>query len=213
MTDPFFLQTLTISGFRAFLKPKTLDFSEKRCLAIFAPNGCGKSSVIDALEFMLSEHGTLTRLGQRAVNNQAGPAALAHNLAKENEIAPSVAISLVSGKKITKGTRAASDADRLMPAAARMLNSLFKVSPIIRGHELRMFVEAQTPEQRYADIANWLQLGPLVTVQRDIRLLRTQIKIVSEDEGDLRRVDTQLARETKTGCPHLGGSGDTDLCQ
>ena len=168
MTDPFFLQTLTISGFRAFLEPKTLDFSEKRCLAIFAPNGYGKSSVIDALEFMLSEHGTLTRLGQRAVNNQAGPAALAHNLAKENEIAPSVAISLVSGKKITNGSRPAFDKDRRMPAAAAMLKSLQKVCPIIRGYELRKFVEEQTPEQRYADIANWLQLGPLVTVQKNI---------------------------------------------
>lgn len=197
MADPLFLQELNISGFRAFLHPKTLDFSKKRCLAIFAPNGCGKSSIIDALEFMLSEHGTLARLGLRAVNNQAGPAALAHNRAKDQEIAPSVTISVLSGKEKSKGSRAASGAHRPIPAVAEKLNTFFKVSPIIRGHELRTFVEAQTPETRYADVANWLQLGPLVTVQKHIRALRTQVKAASEDERDIRRVDTQLAQETK----------------
>lgn len=196
MADPSLLQALKISGFRAFLQPKTLDFSDKRCLAVFAPNGYGKSSIIDALEFMLSEHGTLARLGQRAVNNQAGPAALAHNLAKEEEISPSVTISVLSGKDSTKGSRAASGAQRPMPAVAEMLNTYFEVSPIIRGHELRTFVEAQTPEARYADVANWLQLGPLVTVQKNIRALRTQVKTASEDKRALRRVDTQLAQET-----------------
>ena len=196
MADPSLLQALNISGFRAFLQPKTLDFSDKRYLAVFAPNGYGKSSIIDALEFMLSEHGTLARLGQRAVNNQAGPAALAHNLAKEEEISPSVTISVLSGKDSTKGSRATSGAQRPMPAVAEMLNTYFEVSPIIRGHELRTFVEAQTPEARYADVANWLQLGPLVTVQKNIRALRTQVKTASEDKRALRRVDTQLAQET-----------------
>ena len=53
MADPYYLQSLGLAGFRAYLQPKTFDFSKKRCLAIFAPNGSGKSSVIDALEFML----------------------------------------------------------------------------------------------------------------------------------------------------------------
>ena len=197
MTDPCFLRSLELAGFRAFLQPKTFDFSQKRCLAIFAPNGCGKSSVIDALEFMLSEDGTLARLGQRAVNNQAGPAALAHNLAAEAKIAPSVAISVISGKDHTSGSRAATGPNRAMPAVGTMLNNCFRVSPIIRGYELRTFVEAHTPEKRYADIANWLQLGPLVEVQKNIRALRTQVKAAAEDDGALQRVDTQLAKETK----------------
>jgi hypothetical protein len=44
--------------------------------------------------------------------------------------------------------------------------------------------------------ANWLQLGPLVEVQKNIRALRTQVKAAAEDETALRRVDTQLAKET-----------------
>ncbi|WP_245431201.1 AAA family ATPase [Rhodoplanes roseus] len=196
MADPYFFQSLGLTGFRAYLQPKTFDFSKKRCLAIFAPNGSGKSSVIDALEFMLSKDGTLERLGQRAINNQAGPIALAHNLAEEAKIAPSVAIGVVSGKDVTNGSRAAGGARRPIPAVAATINTCFAVPPIIRGHSLRTFVEIHTPEQRYADVANWLQLSPLVEVQKNLRSLRTQIKTAAEDETALQRVDTQLAKET-----------------
>ncbi|MCA0858790.1 AAA family ATPase [Phaeobacter italicus] len=196
MADPYFLHSLDLSGFRAYLKPKSFDFSKKRCLAIFAPNGKGKSSVIDALEFMLSKDGTLERLGQRAINNQAGPTALAHNLAKEAEIVPTVAIGISSGKDVLNGSREAAGAKRPIPAVATTINACFVVPPIIRGHALRAFVETHKPEQRYTDVANWLQLGPLVEVQRNLRSLRTHIKTAAEDKTALHRVDTQLAKET-----------------
>ncbi len=196
MADPYFLQSLALSGFRAYLQPKTFDFSKKRCLAIFAPNGSGKSSVIDALEFMFSKDGTLERLGQRAINNQAGPLALAHNLAEEAKIASTVTIDVVSGKIAANGSRSATGAKRPIPAVATTVNACFAVPPIIRGHTLRTFVEIHTPEQRYADVANWLQLGPLVEVQKNIRSLRAQVKAAAEDEAALQRVDTQLAKET-----------------
>ena len=63
MADPTLLHSLTLEGFRAYLQSKTFDFSKKPSLAIFAPNGLGKSSVIDALEFLFSEHGTLNGSG------------------------------------------------------------------------------------------------------------------------------------------------------
>jgi energy-coupling factor transporter ATP-binding protein EcfA2 len=196
MADPYFLQSLTLSGFRAYLQPKTFDFSKKRCLAIFAPNGSGKSSVIDALEFMFSKDGTLERLGQRTINNQAGPVALAHNLAEEAKIASAVTIRVVSGMDATGGSRPATGAKRSIPAVATTVNASFAVPPIIHGHALRTFVEIHTPEQRYTDVANWLQLGPLVEVQKNIRSLRQQVKAAAEDETALQRVDTQLAKET-----------------
>ncbi len=196
MADQFFLQSLKLAGFRAYLQPKTFDLSKKRCLAIFAPNGSGKSSVIDALEFMFSEDGTLERLGQRAINNQAGPMALAHNMAEEAKIAPEVAIGVVVGKDAGNGSRPATGVKRLMPAVAEALNACFTVSPIIRGHTLRTFVETHKPEQRYADVANWLQLSPLVDVQKNLRALRAQVKAAAEDDVALHRVDTQLAEET-----------------
>jgi ABC-type lipoprotein export system ATPase subunit len=193
---PYFLQSLGLAGFRAYLHPKTFDFRKKRCLAIFAPNGSGKSSLVDALEFMFSREGTLERLGQRAINNQAGPAALAHNLAEEVGITPAVTIGVISGMDSMYGVRLAGDERQTMPTAAATINVCFAVQPIIRGHALRTFVEIHSPEQRYADVANWLELGPLVEVQKNIRALRTSVKARAEDEGALKHVDTQLARET-----------------
>ena len=193
---PYFIQALSLTGFRAFLQPKTFDFSDKRCLAIFAPNGSGKSSVVDALEFMFSKDGTLDRLGIRTTNNNAGFIALAHNLAEEAGVSCSVSVDFIAGQTVTSGNRLASGAKRPMPTSAMKVNDCFAVSPIVRGHALRSFVEAHTPEQRYADVANWLQLGPLVEVQKNIRALRSQIKAMAEDAGAHQRVDRQLAKET-----------------
>lgn len=83
-----------------------------------------------------------------------------------------------------------------MPAVATTVNACFAVTPIIRGHALRTVVEIHPPEQRYADVANWLQLGPLVEVQKNIRALRTQVNAGSEDGTALQRADTLLARDT-----------------
>jgi chromosome segregation ATPase len=62
---PIFIQSLTLSGFRAYLEPATFDFLAKRSLAIFGPNGRGKSGFVDGFEFLLSDTGTIKRLGNR----------------------------------------------------------------------------------------------------------------------------------------------------
>jgi predicted ATP-dependent endonuclease of OLD family len=86
VNEVYLLQSLILSGFRAYLEPKAFDFATKRSLAVFAPNRSGKSSLIDALEFVFSEDGTLERLGLRTIHNKAGVAALAHYLAEERQI-------------------------------------------------------------------------------------------------------------------------------
>ena len=130
------------------------------------------------------------------IEHQAGPIALAHNMCEEAKIVPSVAMEVVSGKVVTNGVRPASGVKRPIPAVATTINGSFAVPPIIRGHTLRTFVEINTPEQRYADVASGLQLGPLVEVQKNLRSLRTQIKTAAEDGMALRRVDMQLEKES-----------------
>lgn len=196
MANPYYFQSLRLEGFRAYLNPKNFDFTKKRCLAIFAPNGSGKSSFIDALEFMFSKEGTLERLGLRTFSNKAGPIALAHYLSEEAKITPTVTISLISGKEVTTGNRSATGTKRQIPEAATAINACFAVSPIIRGHALRTFVEVHTPEERYSDVANWLQLGPLVDVQKNIRSLRSLIKAAAQDNAALQQIDSLLAKET-----------------
>ncbi|MHA6644000.1 AAA family ATPase [Mesorhizobium sp. A623] len=196
MADTTLFQSLTLEGFRAYLQPKTFDFSQKRCLAIFAPNGSGKSSVIDALEFLFSDHGTLDRLGQRSLNNQAGPTALAHYGAQAAGIAPVVRFSTTAGKTITTGSRAASGSERSIHAAATEMAASFVVSPIIRGYTLRTFVETTKPETRYSDVAGWLQLTSLVEVQKNLRALRKDVKATAESKAELTRLDGEMGKQT-----------------
>ena len=196
MADPTLLHTLTLEGFRAYLQPKTLDLSKKPCLAIFAPNGLGKSSVIDALEFLFSENGTLERLGKRTQNNQAGPSALAHNNAVEAGILPMVKYSTITGKAINEGSRTASGNQRPIDATATAMKAGFIVPSIIRGYSLRAFVENQSPEDRYRDVAGWLQLTSLVEVQKNLRLLRRDAKDAAESTAERVRLAGLLRTET-----------------
>jgi len=165
-------------------------------LAIFAPNGLGKSSVIDALEFLFSENGTLGRLGQRGRDNRAGPAALGHNDAKESGIAPMVNFTTIAGKMKAEGSRAAAGTSRPIHATATAMKAGFVVPPIIRGYTLRSFVETHRPEDRYSDVADWLQLSPLVEVQKNLRLLRRDVKAAAESSTEQDRIAKLLWTET-----------------
>lgn len=196
MADATLLHSLTIEGFRAYLQPKTFDFSKKPSLAVFAPNGLGKSSVIDALEFLFSENGTLERLGQRTLNNQAGPSALAHNGAQAAGIVPAVKFTTINGKVTTEGSRTAVGNQRPIHAAATAMKAGFVVAPIIRGYTLRTFVEEHKAETRYSDVVSWLQLSPLVEVQKNLRLLRREVKAAAESTSEQVRLAGLLRTET-----------------
>lgn len=193
--SPYTLYSIQLSGFRAYLTPKTFLLGSKPCLAVFAPNGSGKSSIIDALEFMFSEDGTLERLGLRTIDNNAGVVALAHNLADKREIPSFVSVHFSCGDQTPEGSRKAAGSERSRPPVVDAVNRRFIVSPLIRGHALRGFVE-QTAEKRYEDVVRWLQLGPLVDVQRNLRTLRQQTKAAAENTAALQTVDTQLTRKT-----------------
>lgn len=193
--NPYTLDELILSGFRAYLEPKTFDFSGKRCLAVFAPNGKGKSGIVDALEFLFSDEGTLERLGVRTIHNNAGITALAHNLAADMGIEPFVKVRFKHGSERPEGKRSAIGL-RTRPPVADSVIARFMVEPLVRGHELRRFVEGRSPEDRYKDVAKWLQLGPLVAVQQNLRALRHDTKEAAEDQSELYRVHNELVKKT-----------------
>jgi hypothetical protein len=95
----------------------------------------------------------------------------------------------------SEGTRRLSG-DRTRPAALDGFIGRLMVDPIIRGYALRKFVEDQTAEDRYAEVARWLQLSPLVEVQKNLRVLRQQVKADVEDTQPKRDINRQVARIT-----------------
>ncbi len=196
---PYLLRSLEIEGFRAFRSPKTFFFGEKRNVAIFAPNGYGKSSVVDALEFMFSRNGTLDRLGLKAMHNKAGPSALAHNLADGKSIKSSVTISFSMGSDSQGCSRSALGGERMMPPEIMPMCDCFAANPIVRGYSLRSFVEDSSPEERYRMVAEGLQFGSLAHAQTNLRNLRKTVNAIARKlpaEADfVRRLQKQTSHD------------------
>ena len=80
------IEEISITGFRAYLANQTIKLRDGkivRSLAVYAPNAKGKSSLVDAIDFYLSNEGTLARLGLRRSGTHAGPQALEHVKARQ----------------------------------------------------------------------------------------------------------------------------------
>jgi len=59
-----YLKSLEISGFKSFVDPTRMEFPPGLS-AIVGPNGCGKSNVVDAIRWVIGEHGTKALRGNR----------------------------------------------------------------------------------------------------------------------------------------------------
>ena len=162
---------------------------------------------MDSFEYFFSEDGTLKRLGKRASQTYAGPTAIEHVRAKEMGIAPSVHLWFSrKGKKF--------DATRRYPgprpdAASRILADV-KVPFIIRGHELRNFVERTTPGEQYKELANWFGLDPLLKVQQNLRNLRRAVKSKAESTSEVEERSRDLQRETNN---EISEWDDQEICR
>lgn len=139
------ISQIRLLGFRAYLQEQKIPLSVSntaRSLALFAPNGKGKSSLVDAIEYFFSIDGTLKRLGKRASGGQAGPQALAHVECEKHKIIPSVELEFRTDSGRASGIRTLAGSETALPKVARNVLDLTKLEFIIRGFELRRFVLA-----------------------------------------------------------------------
>ena len=182
---PITVEQLSLKGFRAYLQEQTISLHRgptPLSLAIFAPNAAGKSSLIDSFEFYFSPDSTLKRLGRRAAQTHAGPVAIEHVDAESNGVDPSVHLWFKQGQKRFDDLRRLTDAT---PSSAQRFLSHTAVPFIIRGYELRGFVETVTPGDRYKELTSWFGLDPLLTMQRNLRSLRSKVKQQVTSTSDL----------------------------
>ncbi len=182
MHDRITIDHVSISGFRAYLAEQSFRLRENgrpQSLAVFASNAKGKSSLVDALEFYFSDNGTLERLGQRRLGTQAGIEALRHVRASEAGAVCRVSVTFRGLNNCFGDSREVASSH---PPAARTdaANSVIKACKyprfIIRGYELRRFVEGKTPQERYGELCSWFELAPMLDIQRNLRALRLQVK-------------------------------------
>ena len=191
MNHPIIIKQFRLEGFRAYLQPQTIGLGtgkRPRSLAIFAPNARGKSSLIDAFEYFFSSNGTLERLGRIASHAKAGPHALEHVDAEENGIEPYVHFWFQRGAEQFDAARPLGQA---LPEEAKEVQSLAKVPFIIRGYELRKFVEDTSPSDQYKELATWFAFEPLLLVQENLKQLRDLLNksIRSTDQVNVRNRD------------------------
>jgi hypothetical protein len=199
MTNTIAIDELRLGGFRAFLRPQGFSLFRKNkplSLAIFAPNAKGKSSLIDAFEFYFSDEGTLARLGIRTARGNAGRRAMEHIDAKANGMIPEVHFSFREESEKFSDKRIVTSKGSPIPIAAKRVLSNCTLPFIIRGYELRGFVEDQTSEDRYNEMAAWFGLDPLLKIQKNLRVLRRQIKQNAESTAQREERLRDLARIT-----------------
>ena len=181
MTEPITIERLELVGFRAYLKRKPFKLRRKNTalnLAVFAPNGTGKSSLVDSLEYYFSKDGTLKRLGQRSSLTQAGLGAVRHVDAEEKSVETSVGMWFRQGGDKFGGPRpfSASPTD-----AAKRVLSRAKVPFVIRGYELRRFIDETKPVDRYKELVAWFEMDPLLAVQESLRELKRGVGAMASD--------------------------------
>lgn len=197
MPNRIILKTISLQGFRAFLHLQKFEFGAAgHNLAVFAPNARGKSSLVDGFEFFLSSEGTLARLGKNKTDNQAGREALAHVKAAEKSLSSEVTIAFHDGTSEFSDIRKVSSGDYTMPPSAQRVSTGLCVPIIIRGYELRRFVEDQTAEDRYEEVARWFSLSRLVNTQSAIKDARSAMKKKIADISTLNERTKDLIRIT-----------------
>ncbi len=199
MAKPITIEGLRLTGFRAYLQPQPFSLYRGNMplsLAVFAPNAKGKSSLVDAFEFYFSTDATLSRLGIRAAERNAGRAALEHVDAQTKGVTPAIEFSFREGADKFGDSRAVTQYGSRLSAAADRVRPHCVVPFIIRGYELRAFVEQQTPEKRYEEIVEWFGLQPLLTIQRNLRVLRRQVKQRAESTTERQERLRDLSRIT-----------------
>ena len=199
MTQAIAIEGFRVTGFRAYLAGQAFSLyrgNTPLSLAVFAPNAKGKSGLVDAFEFYFSENATLRRLGIRQAEGNAGRLALEHVDAQAKGVTPTIEFSFREGVEKFGDSRAVVAQGTAVPAAARRVLESCVVPFVIRGYELRAFVEGQTPEQRYEEIVAWFGLQPLLIIQRNLRALRRQVKGKAESTTDRQERLRDLGRIT-----------------
>ena len=170
------IEKMELQGFRVFLQKQTLSLASNGAplsLAIFGPNARGKSSLVDSIEYYFSSDSTLERLGRRTLQTRVGPIAVEHVDAQDEGINTKVHFWFRQGaEKFDEERPVASP----IPGAASRILSTIKVPFVIRGHELRKFVEETTPGDQYKGLANWFGLDPLLKIQQNLRTLRRRVR-------------------------------------
>lgn len=203
------LKALDITDFRGIrrLRPEDLPLTGD-VVFVYGPNGVGKTSIVDAVEWAIS--GQVSRLARGST--RGGPDPIINVFAKNGEaevvcyLSNSEPISRRKRARLTErriGSRSAPDdrsiidhvvGTRAPSAEARLgigrLRDLFRGSHILAQHNIRQFLEQTEPDDRFDILTNMIGAEEFVRFREKVatvtRYLRSHIATFSEKNKSLR---------------------------
>ena len=203
------VSSVMLEGIRGFRHAHCFEFgADTPNLAIFAPNGFGKSVFPDGFEFVTSQNGTIDRLGtiENLSLNKAGLYALKNVFTDLDKKEAYVRIEVEKmddtadeNNKQTKSTKnepkktkfqfkrlVGKSAKRKPKEFSEFLSEL-NVTSLIRGDELKSFVADQSAAQRFKEACQFTGQEKVFTVLNKSRIS------LAETISDKERVNEEIA--------------------
>ena len=203
----YVLSSISYTCFRAFQYIQRLKLTRpKSNMMILASNCFGKSGLVDGLEYITSEDGTVERIGdeENIMRNKAGSIAL-KNAFRANEKNPSsvrAEIEVYGKSSSTKETTfwiektVGASEESKSELHTCFLNAI-KISPIIRGEESNSFVTELSPNQRFERITIWTRRKTHLGIVNQLREIATKSPTtLTTVEGGIIAVNNKLANAT-----------------
>jgi hypothetical protein len=180
------IRKLGVKGVKGVLdRSGDFDLGDGKSIAVYAPNGCGKSGYADAVEYLYSKDGAVEHLGQGGADSErGGKHAIPHVLADEKGITPLVSVTLHNDSppetiEVTRQVKTG----RADPMPAQ-LEAIVKAAPahrILRQHDLRRFIVEMQPREKYSELSRWLGLEHLEEVLAHLTTTRNELAKADPD--------------------------------
>lgn len=174
------LTNLEIKGVKGVLDQSgNFDLPKGKSIAIYAPNGSGKSGYADAVEYLFSLDGSVEHFGKGGVDSEhGGRHAIRHVLAEQKGIESTISATLFETEckiplNITRFVKT-TQGDFL----PKELESIVKSAPahrILRSQDLSRFVTNMNPGEKYTELAKWLGLEHLEKIMTHLTIAENKL--------------------------------------
>ncbi|MCP4367055.1 MAG: hypothetical protein GY797_02910, partial [Deltaproteobacteria bacterium] len=164
------------------LSPKR---GKSRSIALFGPNGCGKSGYADAVEYLFSSDGEVRHLGKGGADSElGGKHAIPHVLAAEKNIPPQISVEfteLQTGEKVRITRSVVTGRNDSRPDEISNILSESPAHRILRQHDLRRFVVDMTPNQKFTEFSRWIGLESSANLLKHLTTAENTLKETGVD--------------------------------
>lgn len=198
MSEKDKVKSITLQNFRAFENKNVVEFLDKNnqaasFVAIYAPNGVGKTSLFDGVEFALK--GSVNRLAELNKGKEVESGAIYHNRKNKSEDA-SVTITLDSDKKVirkiskVKDMEEGNDCRRNPPVQGKeIVGDCSKQwdQTILPHDKIEKIVSARNPTEFYKE---WITSSEPLS-EKSNTFIKTH-KVLNDKENALKKLQQEI---------------------